>query len=98
MKQVGTLVLPDGEMLQVFQTQYTDGQTAIEIFAADGPYARLSVNMAPDYVCQDGEFVVKSWSGNEEIVEIAEASGLFEYAGKVAGNGLVFGPVWKLKG
>jgi hypothetical protein len=85
-----------------------DGPTAISLALADGePLATLSVNLDdPSWSRKSSElpadcFYVKTWGGNEDLVEEVLACGLFKFRGDfpeaVGGHGRTcIAPVWQV--
>lgn len=71
------------EHLTMVPTTYHDGNLAIQIYAENGPYARLSVNL-PDRRLPDHAFWLKDWSDNAPIAEYLKTYGYIE-------------PVWPIR-
>jgi len=61
-----------------------------------GLIATLSVNL-PDESIEKGEFFVKGWNENEQIIEDCRKSGLFTDTGKRVKTGFVMAEVWRMK-
>lgn len=89
-----------GEVL-LHRSFYQDGgapaMTLIGIDEYPGEQiATLTVNIPGARIACD-EFLVKTWSENEQIAADALASGLFEDTGRRIATGYVEAQVWKLK-
>lgn len=95
-KRYGTAVLD-------FRKYGDGGRLAIRLLEFEAwtagqfsPIATLTVNL-PDSPLEDGEFFVKGWSENAEIIEDCRKSGLFIDTGKRARTGFVQAEIWRLK-
>ena len=88
----------NGENLKFSVSKYIQNDSpAIQIMDQTGlPYAVLTVNV-PDAKLDEGEFCIKNWSENYEIVQKVSELNLFEDTGKVVPTGYVEAPVWRLK-
>lgn len=78
---------------------YADNKrTAVMLIdAVDGsPITTLSVNI-PEAILKEGEFCVKGWSENMQIVEDCRNSGHFIDTGKRIPVGYVQAEIWKFK-
>jgi hypothetical protein len=78
-------------------TQYGSSRIAILLQEQDGePFGTLTVNL-PDEEIEDGEIIVKTWSGNEPLADAAMKSGLFSDTGKRLKTGFVEAQIWRIK-
>tara|TARA_Y100001951_G_C11081095_1_gene151397 strand:+ start:143 stop:445 length:303 start_codon:yes stop_codon:yes gene_type:complete len=62
--------------------KYHDGNLAVELYNEEGPYAKLSVNIE-GLELPDDEFVAKTYSENEGLVEQFIEKGIFIDTGRV---------------
>lgn len=78
---------------------YVDGdRTALTLITDDEfeePWATLTVNI-PNATIEEDEILVKAWSENEKVAEVALQTGLFEDTGKRVPTGYEYAQVWKL--
>lgn len=83
--------------LELRQAQYKNKRTALVAVDAESleRYGTLTVN-APEVELGDGEFVIKTWSENEDLAEVAFNSGFFEDTGKRAQFEHVTAEIWKI--
>jgi hypothetical protein len=77
---------------------YTDGNLAVQVICADGPFGMLSTNV-DGVELADNEFCVKTWSENEPwaLNYLAQNSEKFEDTGRTFRSGFVTGPIYRLK-
>jgi hypothetical protein len=85
----------DGEKMHLdMSRRYNDGKQAILVQDESGaPYATLSVNL--DVELQPGEFLIKTYSENEEVAAAVMAKGWFVDTGKRVRSGYVEIPIWR---
>ena len=85
--------------------KYVNGRLAIQLVSADScegilsagePVGMLTVNI-PSAELEDGEFLVKTWSENEDLAGGALASGRFVDTGRRVPTGHVEAQVWRFK-
>lgn len=83
-------------LAEIEQLRYANDRLALQLTdVEDGsPIATLTVNL-PDLPLAEGEFFVKSWSGNEGIADSCRKSGLFVDTGKRVCTGHVQAEVWR---
>lgn len=75
-------------------TYHEGGRLCIWLMMPDGErLATLTVNM-PEVALAAGEFLVKTWSENEQIAADALASGLFVDTGKRVPAGYCEAQIW----
>lgn len=80
--------------------QYINDNLAVELLYWEtdggywGPYAKLSVNT--DLDLPTNEFVAKTYSENEGLVEQFIEAGYFEDTGRIKGMGYASGPILKI--
>lgn len=88
----------NGERLFIHKTHYYDGERiALQIVdVEEQPFAMLTVNI-PEIRLREGEFLVKTWSENEDIAQCVLDLGIFEDTGKRFKTGFVVGEIWELK-
>lgn len=81
---------------EIHKTRYTNGRLAIKLIDhEDGSnIATITVNL-PEVKLAPGEFCVKGWSENREIIEDCRQSGLFIDTGKRIPTGFVQAEIWK---
>lgn len=80
--------------LELLRAVYENGRLALMLTEEGLPFATLTVNL-PEQPLNDGEFFVKTWSENTDVVKEIMKSGLFVDTGKVAPTGFVTAEVWK---
>lgn len=89
-----------GAVGHLYETQYTDGQTAI--LAYDSPYepiATISVNLAGYGIrAPEGSFFVKLYSEGLLVNDDVFATGLFEKVDPTIQIGYGKFQLWKIKG
>lgn len=73
---------------------YDNGRLAITYISAGGPFAKLTVNI-PEVDLADDEILVKTWSENKNISEVALKSGLFTDTGRRIPCGFCEAQIWK---
>ena len=85
-----------GEKLYIHTSKYNDGggQAIVIVDGNRSPYATLTVNV-PEVPLEEGELVIKTWSGNQSISDTLRKSGLFEDTGKRVPVGYVQGEIWR---
>jgi len=77
--------------------KYTDNsRTALQIINEEGPVGVLTVNLSDEPLLEN-ELFIKTWGGNEMILQDVIATGLFVDTGKSASTGFVKAPIWSLK-
>ena len=70
---------------------------AISVVTKGGnPYARISVNI-PELSLDEGEFFVKTWSENYDIVKVVKKLGIFKDTGRRVQVGFAQAAVWKVR-
>lgn len=88
-------VVVNGTVCTIEWTRYGNGQTAMQLWAEDGPYARATVAVdGVDLV--DGEVLIKDHSENAGMLEALEAAGIVERTGRYVRSGFVQIPVARL--
>ena len=75
--------------------RYANDRVALELVDAEGPVARVTVNL-PDADLADGEVFVKDHSENEGMLAAMAAAGVLAPTGRVVASGYVTVPVAKL--
>ena len=75
------------------EAYFGNKRIALELWN-NGPVAMLTVNI-PEATLFPGEFLVKTWSENEEIAADCLRSGLFVDTGKRVKTGWVEAQVWR---
>jgi hypothetical protein len=104
------LVLPEwpffssgahGDLEVVAEYYQMGGGICLQLLTAEAnpiPVATLSINLLEDnHLLGQGEFFIKTWDENEEIVHEARESGLFVDTGKRRRFGRTAAEVWKFK-
>lgn len=85
---------PTGTTVSVRTDRYVHGGLAVELYCEDGePYATVSINV-PGVPLPADEFVFKTYSENEGLLEAMLAAGVVELAGRDTD----LGPVCRLTG
>jgi hypothetical protein len=88
--------MQDGTEITLIPSNYHDGgRKAIKLMDGEEPYAMLTINI-PEEPLEKGEFLVKGWSENEDVIEAARASGLFVDTGRRVPAGRCQAEVWIL--
>jgi hypothetical protein len=81
---------------QIIKNNYANGKLAIQLRLDSGePYATLSVNT--DDILSNDEFVAKTYSENDGLVEQFIKLGIFEDTGNTVQCGYVECPILKIK-
>jgi len=87
----------NGADLYIEFAKYGNNRTAVIVNDSDGQqYAVLSVNI-PEADLEDGEFIVKNYSENQDIARSVFKTGWFVDTGKKVRTGFVEVPVWRFK-
>lgn len=96
---MNTSIAIDGRIVSLRKSLYRGNNRLALRFVdiTDGaPYATLTVNI-PDAELKEGEFLVKTWGGNEELASLAIQSGIFEDTGRRVRENFVEAQVWRFK-
>jgi hypothetical protein len=77
---------------------YTDGNLAVQVICADGPFGMLSTNV-DGVELNESEFCVKTWSENAcwALDYLRQNADRFEDTGRTFQSGFVQGPIYRLK-
>jgi hypothetical protein len=75
--------------------KYGNGCTAINFMSEEGPYGRLTTNLAKESVKVRPNFYIKDWSENEDISAAAWRTGLFVKLGEME-CGYAIAKLWGL--
>lgn len=92
-------------------SSYSNGRVALEFWFADpemeefateegpflAPYAKVTVNMPDDHL-NEGEFFVKDWAENEDLVRHLREAGWLTHTGREVLSGFVTVPVMRAAG
>ncbi len=95
---LGNVATPYG-IVQVLQVTYCNCATAVQLEGPDGePIGTLSVNVpeSADPLAEN-EFLAKTYSENERVVQPALDSGIFEDTGRTVRAGYLSLPVWRVR-
>jgi hypothetical protein len=96
-RRLGSIIV-DGESIDLIETSYADGRTAVLARDAEGrPYGQLSVNPGEGATLSPDTIAVKTWSENASWWEIAVASGLFSPIGVALPLGGGNAPLWRIR-
>ena len=78
--------------------RYTDGNLAVQVLCADGPFGMLSTNVDGVQLAPN-EFCVKTWSENDPwALDLIRQCPQFENTGRTFRSGFVSGPIYRMVG
>lgn len=83
-----------GAQVKIVETSYPGGAPAIQLVDGEEPFYMLSCNVEAASL-NDGEFALRSWSQNEQVVSAALHSGHFADTGRRVKTGGVVTPIWR---
>jgi hypothetical protein len=97
MEIIGTINTRYGRA-DIRKSYYADGNKALLVVNSDTEeiLTKLSVNLDTDVPLDKDEYLIKTWSENEEIARTALESGLFTDTGKWVPAGWVEAQVWRV--